>query len=40
MGGGLESHGVCRVYGAYGAVRHHPHRDVTKLTAHSDISLA
>ena len=26
MGGGLESRCVGRVYGADGAVRHHPHR--------------
>ena len=26
MGGGLESRSVGRVYGADGAVRHHPHR--------------
>jgi len=26
MGGGFESHCVGRVYGADGAVRHHPHR--------------
>ena len=26
MGGGLESRCVVRVYGADGAVRHHPHR--------------
>jgi len=30
MGGGLESHCVGRVYGADGAVRHHPHSTFNK----------
>jgi len=36
MGGGLESRCVGRVYGADGAVRHHPHRTHDPLSGSQD----
>jgi len=36
MGGGLESRWVGRVYGADGAVRHHPHRTHSTSNAPDD----